>query len=389
MTQRMKRNGLILLGTIILLLVVARILLPAIVEKSLNKQLQFDSPVPTADTLAFQQNMAIMDWHADTLLWNRDFLERSDYGQVDLPRLKEANIGFQMLTVVTKSPKGQNYDTNTTDAPDNITSLAVVQGWPVRTWGSLLERALYQAEKLADAVSSEPDKVRWIKSQADLNAHLATPKSKLAVFLGTEGAHPLEGKLENIDRMYHAGFRMFGITHFFDNKLAGSLHGTSKSGLTEFGKQAIQRFDELETIIDLSHVSEKAAYEVLALSSRPPVVSHTGFRGNCDSPRNFEDALMEKIAEKGGLIAVGLWEGAICDPSPEGVAKAIQYGISLVGADHVALGSDWDGSVTAMPADALPQITQALRDAGVSDTDIEKVLGGNSIAYLKKWLPRS
>jgi len=227
----------------------------------------------------------------------------------------------------------------------------------------------------------------FIKSKADFISFSGQDRDGLAVLLGAEGAHPLEGELANIDKMYAAGFRMIGLTHFFDNKLGGSLHGTEKGGLTDFGRQVVKRLDELEVIIDLSHASETMAAEVTALSSRPQVVSHTGLKGNCDTPRNFNDALMKSIAEKGGLIAVGMWDAAVCDPTPTGIAKAIKYGIDLVGADHIALGSDWDGSVEAISADALPQITQALLNEGVTSADIEAVMGGNSVRFLLDWLP--
>jgi len=378
--------------SIVVLIVIAysglRLLGPGMLEKALNKQLAYTPLTVTTETQQLHDTLQVMDWHADTLLWNRDFLDRADRGQVDLPRLTEGGIGFQMLTAVTKSPRGQNYSENSTEAPDNITSLAVVQGWPVATWGSLLKRALFQADKLRDVVARSGGSVRWIKSQSDLEAHLQNQSPALAVFLGTEGAHPLEGELTNIDKMADAGYRRFGITHFFDNELAGSLHGQSKSGLTDFGRAAIQRFDELELIIDLAHVSEKAAYEILEISNRAPVVSHTGFKGNCNTPRNFSDALMKAIADKGGIIAVGMWDAAVCDPTPTGIAKAIKYGIELVGEDHVALGSDWDGSVTAMTSDAVPQITQALVNEGVSPHIIRKVMGENSVKFMQKWLPK-
>jgi len=388
MPKRTKKIILITISVLLVLYAAARIIGPPLIEKSANKNLAFTPLAVSTEAQTFHDTLVVMDWHADTLLWQRDFLDASTRGQVDLPRLRKGGMNVQMLTTVTKVPAGLNVDSNSADTRDNITLLAMFQGWPVKTWTSIFERALYQAEKLDDVVARSEGNVNFIKSQADLAAHMGGDGNTLAVLLGAEGAHPLEADLANIDRLYDAGFRMIGLTHFFDNALGGSLHGISKGGLTDFGRAVVKRLDELEVIIDLAHASEQMATEVTLLSSRPQVVSHTGLKGHCDTPRNFNDELMKSIAAKGGLIAIGMWETAVCDPTPTGIAAALEYGINLVGADHIALGSDWDGSVEAMSADALPQITQALLTAGVSKDDITKVMGANSLQFLQSWLPK-
>ena len=392
MTQgKVLKIGLWTLAVLVVLYVAFRIIAPPMLEKSLNKRLDYSGQKPSATAAALQADMTIMDWHTDSLLWARDILERSDYGHADIPRLQDAGLDLMMFTSVTKSPSGQNIEENTGDS-DNITALVIAQGWPFRTWGSLLERALYQAEKLDKAVAGSNGELRWVRNKLELTALMAeraaNPASRtIGALMGAEGAHPLEGDTDNIVRMFAAGYRMMGITHFFDNELAGSLHGVSNAGLTPFGREAIKRFDALEIIIDLAHVSEAAAYEITALSSRPQVVSHTGFKGNCNTDRNFTDNLMKAIAEKGGLIAVGFWQEAICTPTPDGIADALIYGIGLVGEDHVVIGSDWDGSTTSLTAEDFPLITEALLVKGVPEATIRKVMGGNSLAFLARWLP--
>ena len=390
--SKITKFGLWALAVLIVLYTAFRIIAPPMLEKSLNKRLDYSAQQPSVTAAALQADMTIMDWHTDSLLWDRNILERADYGHADIPRLQNAGFDLMMFTAVTKSPRGQNIEENTGDS-DNITPLVIAQGWPFRTWSSLLERAIYQAEKLDEAVSTSNGALMWVRNKTELNQILnkreqaATTRPTIGALLGAEGAHPLEGKLANIDRMYAAGYRMMGITHFFDNQLAGSLHGVSNSGLTAFGRKAIQRFDELEIIIDLAHVSETAAWEILAQSIRPQVVSHTGFKGNCNTDRNFSDDLMKAIAEKGGLIAVGFWEQAVCTPTPDGIASALIYGVGLVGEDHVVIGSDWDGSTTSLTADDFPLITEALLVKGVPEATIRKIMGGNSIAFLQRWLP--
>jgi len=386
-----RKIGLWTLAVLIVLYAAFRIIAPPLLEKSLNKQLDFSGQQPSASTLALQADMTIMDWHSDSLLWNRNILEASDYGHADIPRLQTAGFDLMMLTAVTKSPSGQNIAENTDDS-DNITALVIAQGWPFKTWGSLLERALYQAEKLDDAVANSGGELVWVRNQQEL-ATLRAARGEnhasrtIGALLGAEGAHPLEANLANIDRMYGAGYRMMGITHFFDNALAGSLHGVSNAGLTPFGRDAVNRFDALEIIIDLAHVSEPAAWEILEQSLRPQVVSHTGFKGHCNTERNFSDELMQAIAAKGGLIAVGFWEEAICTPTPDGIASALIYGINLVGEDHVVIGSDWDGSTTSITASDFPLITEALASKGVPEATIRKIMGGNSLSFLQNWLP--
>ncbi|UTW56384.1 dipeptidase [Kordiimonas sp. SCSIO 12610] len=383
---------LIILALLITGIVGTRLFLPEYIDKTTNKIWPHEPFTVPIEARTLHKDMLIMDWHADTLLWDRNALNRHDFGHVDLPRLNDGNIAVQMFTTVTKSPEGQNYEENSADS-DRITALTIVQGWPTRTWNSLLERALYQAQKLDNLITASNGGLIWIKSKEDLqqfliSRHRSTSQVKpIGALLGTEGAHPLEGNIDNITRMYDAGFRMVGLTHFFDNELGGSLHGKNGLGLSDFGKQVIQQLDEKEIIIDLAHASEAMARDVLALSTRPVVISHTGLKGFCDSPRNYPDDLMKEIASKGGLIALGYWDGAVCDPSPQSIAGMIKYGIDLVGSDHIALGSDWDGSTESIAADDLAVITTELIALGIDPDDIRKIMGGNSIKFLSTWLP--
>ena len=177
------------------------------------------------------------------------------------------------------------------------------------------------------------DNFMLIKSQSDLNNFMqkrSINKSFVGGLIGTEGSHALDGDLENVKRLYDKGFRMMSLHHFFDNRLGGSLHGISGQGLTNFGEQVVLEIQNLDIILDVSHSSENVVKDVLKISNRPMVVSHTGFYGHCPSPRNINDNLMEDIARKGGLIAIGYWDAAVCDNTPKSVAEAIHYGIKLV-----------------------------------------------------------
>ena len=128
--------------------------------------------------------------------------------------------------------------------------------------------------------------------------------------------------------------------------------------------------------------------DVLAMSQSPAILSHGGLKGQCDTARNLDDALMQEFAAKGGLIGIGFWDAAVCDPSPAGIAAAIRYGIDLLGAEHVALGSDYDGTVTvSFDVSDLAVLTQAMLDADFSEQEIRLVMGENVKRFLLQNLP--
>ncbi|MCF3974044.1 membrane dipeptidase [Paracoccus sp. EGI L200073] len=370
------------------------VLAPGYVERSLNPLRMPDEGWPvSAEAEALHSNLVIGDLHADPLLWDRDLLKRADRGHTDVPRLLEGNVAVQVFTTVTKSPRGQNYDGNSAEAADNITPLFVGQLRPVRSWFSLKERALVQGEALRDMAARAPDRLRLIRTRADLAALLADRASGqqvLGAILGSEGGHPLEGDLANLDVLYDAGFRLMGLTHFFDNELGGSLHGEggSGAGLSDFGRQVVQGMIARGMVIDLAHASPQMVRDVLAIEGARPILSHTGIHGHCDSQRNLDDVLMAQIAAKGGLIGIGYWSDVVCGATPSDIAGSIRAAVALAGEDHVSLGSDYDGSVDA-PFDAahLAALTQALMDAGLDDAQIAKIMGGNMMRYLAKTLP--
>ncbi len=395
MKKFFKISGILLLFAFVVAGILFFTLGPSIIEKSQNVTVPHPPDIISADVQKLHNSLTIMDWHSDSLLWNRDLLKRSDYGHMDIPRMEEGNVAVQMFTVVTKSPSGQNYELNKADS-DDITLLAIVQLWPPGTWISLYQRALYQAGKLNNFAANDPNRLKIILNRSDLTAALNQRKrdkteGKVGLtmgLIGLEGCHALEGDLNKVKGLFDAGYRMIGLHHFFDNELGGSLHGVSKGGLTEFGRKVVKELDKYEFIIDLSHSSPKVVDEVLMLTRRPVVVSHTGIRGTCDNIRNFTDDRMKRITDKGGLIGIGYWNAAVCDISPNGVVKALRYAIDLVGEDHVALGSDFDGSTTmALDTSEIAILTQEMKNNGFTETEIRKVMGENSIKFLLEYLP--
>ena len=364
-------------------------LAPGIIERGTNK---IDGkPLPTVSerAKALHSTLTIVDLHSDTLLWKRDILDRATRGHMDLPRLEDGNVALQFLASTTKSPKGQNYDANSGDT-DNITALVIAQLQPVRTWNSLLERSLWHAEKLHRAVAASAGKLRAVDTPDDIGTLLAARRGKavpVGAMLSIEGLHVLEGKLANLDKLYAAGFRMAGLTHFFDNELAGSMHGLKKGGLTPLGRQVVETMEAKGMIVDIAHCSKACVADILKIARRPVVSSHGGVQATCQVNRNLSDEQIKGVAATGGVVGIGYWDAAVCDTSPSSIAKAMKHVRDLVGIQYVALGSDYDGATTVrFDTSKLAQVTQALIDAGFSDDEIRAAMGGNAIRILKAGL---
>ncbi len=356
-------------------------------DADFNKVTAHDPYPVSAAAKDLHQTLTIADLHSDSLLWRRNPEHRHKRGHVDFPRLTDGGVDIQIFSAVTKSPSGLNFDGNSADAPDDVTRLAMAQLWPVRTWTSIYERAAFQARRLQRMEQNKSNNMVIARTQSDMEQ----PAGTLITILATEGSHPLEGRLENIDRLYEEGYRMMGLQHFFDNELGGSLHGVKKSGLTQFGRESVLKMHQMDIIVDIAHSSNKVAREVLALTDDPVIISHGGVASACPrtSNRNFSDDILREIGRRGGLLGVGYFQGAICDISPGGIADTILAAVNVMGVDAVALGSDFDGTVTtSLDTSELAAITQALMDRGASETLIRKVMGGNVQRFLKSNLPQ-
>ncbi|MEO1245480.1 MAG: dipeptidase [Pseudomonadota bacterium] len=363
-------------------------LLPAKVEAKFNRTLPHEPYVISDAARQLHDTLFVADLHSDSLLWKRDLRQASATGHMDLPRLRAGNVALQTFSATTKSPKGQNYASNDSDS-DRITLLAVGFMWPPRTWNSIYERAVFQLEKLHRL--AETDELIVIDDKRSLRELMARRENGAEVIGGLyliEGAHPLEGDIDKLDRLYERGLRIVGLTHFFDNETGGSLHGVSGEGLTDFGRTVVRRANELNMIIDIAHASPAMVSEVLDLSTQPVILSHGGLKSICDTERNLEDALMLKLAARGGLLGVGYWDAAVCDPTPAGVVKSIRHAIDLLGAEHVALGSDYDGAVTvAFDTGELAVLTEEMLRAGFTEDEIRLVMGENVKRFLLRHLP--
>jgi microsomal dipeptidase-like Zn-dependent dipeptidase len=360
------------------------------VDGALNRVTGRSAPVSEA-ARAVHAGLVVVDLHADPLIWNRDLLARGRRGHVDLPRLQEGGVALQVFGVATKTPWGLNFERNESDALDMMTSLVVLQRRPRRTWGSLYERALDQAAHLQAAADASGGKLRLIRSRSDLDRFLAEragDPSLVAALLGSEGLHVLEGRAENVDGLFAAGFRMMGLAHFFDNEVAGSAHGAEKGGLTPLGVQVLARMEQLGIALDLAHASPAAVDDALARATKPVVVSHTGVQATCPGPRNLTDDQLRRVAATGGVVGIGFFAGAVCGDDVAAIVRAVRHASAVAGPQAVAFGSDWDGAV-ATPFDAagLPLLSQALLEAGVAPAELRGIAGENALRVLRATLP--
>ncbi|HEY9655453.1 MAG TPA: dipeptidase [Crinalium sp.] len=363
---------------------------PSLVAKRFNPtdSNRTQSISEAAQTL--HKSLAIADLHADSLLWGSDLSKSVNYGHIDVPRLIQGNVALQIFTVVTKVPAPLLLENND-DRGDDVTKLAILQRWSIPTWFSLSERALYQANRLKALESNAQGKFKIMTSGQDLSNYLAARRRNVQItagLLGLEGAHALEGKIENVDRFYKAGFRLIGLAHFFDNEVSGSVHGVEKGGLTPFGREVLRQMESHHMIIDLAHASSQTIDEVLDFTNNPVFVSHTGVQGTCNNARNLSDRQIRQIAQHKGVIGIGFWKTATCGNDATAIARAIHYVTDLVGVDHVALGSDFDGAVR-LPFDVadMVQVTNALLIEGFSKQEIEKIMGLNVLNLLQALLP--
>ncbi len=364
---------------------------PAYMDGRLNRVASHPPYLVSEAATRLHRQITIADLHSDVLLWARDLLRRNRRGHTDVPRLIEGNVALQVFSAVTKVPKRLNYERNE-GTSDQLTALLVAQRWPPATWTSLSQRALYEARKLRAAAARSGGRLVLTESREDLERFLARRAGggMIAGVLSIEGLQALDGRLDIVDTLYAAGYRIMGLAHFFDNEVAGSAHGAAQGGLTPLGRQVVQRMESLGVLVDLAHASPRTVDDVLAIARRPVIVTHTGVKGTCPGPRNLSDDQIRRIAATEGVIGIGYWDGAVCKIDPASIAQAIRYASRIAGIDHVALGSDFDGATqTYFDASDLVLVTDALLTAGFREDEIRRIMGGNVVRLFLQALPRS
>lgn len=381
----MKKFAVAVVLLLVALYVAAVILVPPRVDRALNRVYGIVGEV-SPRARALHETLTIADLHADSLIWGRDLLERNDRGQVDIPRLREANVAVQVFSVPTQVPKERSRTGTKREQLDMLTVAAFCNAWPPTTWFRRDHRARHAAKLLHEFAEDSDGALTVVRTRADLDRALAN--GTLGGILALEGLHSLEHDMDNVDVLFDAGYRIAGLVHQFDNELGGSSQGVDRGGLTPFGRGVVKRMEERGMIVDLAHASPPLIRDVVTMATRPVLVSHTGVRGTCDRPRNLSDEEVRLIAKTGGVIGIGFWSGAVCGPDARAVARAIRHTANLAGVQHVSLGSDFDGDKMPFDATGLVQITDALLAEGFSEAEVRAIMGGNLVRLLRETLPQ-
>jgi membrane dipeptidase len=339
-------------------------------------------------------NFPIFDGHNDTLTHiyrpdrgnSRSFYERSDSGQLDLPRARVGGLAGGVCAIFTSLPP----DHPDSDPEDRLIKTA--DGYEVK-YSSAVDYAYARqftlnVLDLAEQIEEEGNgRVAITRDVVDLEDNL--DNDVFSMVLGIEGAAAIGSDLSDLQEYYDRGVRVLNPVWSRPNAFGygvpfrfPSLPDTGP-GLTDAGKELIKTCNELGILIDLAHLNEKGFWQVAELSSAPLVSSHTAAHAICPSARNITDEQIEAIGRSGGLIGLYYMPGGIHPDGKHGrdiplasIVRHIDHIVDLIGIDYVALGSDFDGA--PMPygladAAALPNLLQVLEDAGYGEEDLAKI----------------
>nr|HEV7955480.1 dipeptidase [Candidatus Acidoferrales bacterium] len=354
----------------------------------------------------------VLDTHDDTpqrfFFQHFDLGHRDAEGHIDIPRMKEGGLSAIFFSIWCNA--------NMTGAPATKRAFDLIN--------LTREQVTKHPQDLALATTAE--EVRRAHAQG-----------KIAVLMGVEGGHMINNDLNVLRRFAALGVRYMTLTHTNDLDWAGSSGDDAKHiGLTPFGKDVIREMNKLGVMVDISHVSDKTFYDALEVSAAPMIASHSSCRAICDAPRNMTDDMIKALAAKGGVIQINyhigflsqayrdassksaemksrvaaadksagedeaasirdgekiahqmIAEGKLPQVEWEAIVDHIDHAVKLVGADHVGLGSDFDGSV--MPhgmedCSKLPKLTEAMLRRGYSEEDIRKILGLNTLRVMEE-----
>ncbi|MBI4570112.1 MAG: dipeptidase [Planctomycetes bacterium] len=325
------------------------------------------------DIAALHRATPIVDGHADTfwrcLREGKDWTDPAADLRVTLPRLRETGVRVQSVTLFTEA------------AEHGV-------------------RATHEALRIMGHILAESRRapgVRLLKSLADLDRTLAE-RDTVGLLVNMEGASPIGGDMRLYEAFHDLGVRMITLTHNHANEVADGCGVPNPGGLTPFGHRLVTRMFRDGVVVDLAHLPDPGIRDVLAMAQRPVVSSHTGLRRLCDTPRNLSDEAARGIAATGGVVAIDFYPGHLQDPAtPEPctldrLAQVIAAALDLVGARHVALGSDWDGFDSTIPGLAhvgdLPNVTALLLDRlRLSPGETAALLGGNFLRVLRECFP--
>lgn len=309
----------------------------------------------------------IMDGHCDTLEYiadgKRRLGDKGKGGHLDLPRMVQAGVGSQIFAV--------------------YVSDSYLPGAGIR-------RALSMVDAMHREVSENADRFGLALCGDDVRR--LNGQGKVAGFLSLEGAEALDGSIAALRCFYRLGVRLMGLTWSRRNEVAdGCYEERTGSGLTRFGEEVVREMDRLGMVVDVSHLSEASFWDLMKVSGRPVIASHSNCRALCDHRRNLTDDQARAIASKSGVICI-TFVGAFLGEDRRtlnGVLDHIDHFADLIGPDHVGVGSDFDGmDDESLPQDirdvtALPSIAAGLTGRGYSSEEVKGIMGANLLRVVE------
>ncbi|MHB8654358.1 MAG: dipeptidase [Terriglobia bacterium] len=354
----------------------------------------------------------IIDTHADTpqmmLDEGYDLADPNSPYMISIPKMRQGHLGAEFM------------------------SIWVDTDWPQQ---DLIHRAIDLIDALNAQVALHSDTLQMARTADDIRR--IHRKHKIAILMGLEGGHIIEDDLRALDTFHRLGVRYMTLTHTKDTSWAGSSGEKTDKGLTDFGRQVVERMNRLGMMVDISHVSDKTFYDAVSVSRAPVIASHSSCRALCDAPRDMTDDMIRALAKNGGVMDINFYsafldqdfanaqhklsdqmntavkaardrlalqgkhlsyaeetriqqsiEANIPVPSYKEIADHIDHAVKVGGIDHVGLGSDFDG-VDSIPrgmedVSKLPNLVRELARRGYSEKDLEKILGGNLLRVMRQ-----
>lgn len=259
--------------------------------------------------------------------------------------------------------------------------------------------AIQEAQEMLDGIH---DNLELYPDMAELaltpdDAYRLEKDGKQAVFICIENGYAIGNDLSLIEEYYNQGVRYMGLCHFSNNDICDSAtdpEGPEHNGLSNFGREVVSEMNRLGMMVDVSHISDEAFYDVLEVSTTPVIASHSGTRAIHDYPRHMNDDMLKKLAENGGVIQVLFMY--VIEPDPQDPQKLatvvdvvdhIDHIVEVIGVDHVGIGSDFDGGGEVegcFDVSQMTNITIELVKRGYSEEHIRKIWGGNFMRVFKE-----
>jgi membrane dipeptidase len=264
------------------------------------------SLVLTPQATDLHRRLRVADLHCDALMWQKDLTRRSNVGHLDFARMRDGNCAVQIFLAVTEIPRQVSGDM-IADKSDRLTLLGVLDQWPLAAIRDQTQRALYMGNKLRNSCERTGGEVRFIQTARELRCTLDDRISNpgiCAAVLGLESSDATKYSIVNIERLFAAGYRTSSLCHLTDTAFAASASGTSKTGLTPLGREAVSAMNALGMIIDLAHASRRVIEDVLTHSTRCPIITHTGAHAVSNDAKCQPDEILRAIADKGGVIGL-------------------------------------------------------------------------------------